>query len=103
MPQVLGQPLAHQIDEVVAIETLDCAGRCVREAVVETLERIAATFDMWKIRREQASLVAEIGNAPSGVRMRIGCPARLPAHDLRRTGGEFLQPLLVLDEGLCGA
>ena len=44
--QVWCEPLAHQVDEVVAIKALARTNREPGQAFVKTLDRIAATFDV---------------------------------------------------------
>ena len=55
------------------------------------------------VGREQADLVARVGDDPAGILVRVGRDAHLPLHELAGLERHLLQPLLVLVEGVVRA
>ena len=89
MPQVGSKPLAHQVHEIVAVEALDGARRSACETVVKPLERVAPAFHMREVGREQADLVATVGDDPADILMRIRRDAKLAPQGVRNVVKTF--------------
>src|SRR4051812_12417675 len=97
-----GEGGAHQVDEVVAVETLlEILGHAL-EAALEAADWVPATLHMRIVGREQAHLRTRLLDDPPGIFGRIGRDPDLPAHEVTGPQRQLLQPLLVLGEGVLG-
>src|SRR5580658_1653536 len=97
--QIGGEALAHEIDEVVGVEAPLHGRWRGGEALLEALQRVTATFDMWIVGGEEADLLAAVGDDPAGVLMGIGGDANLAMDKIAGLHRHRLQALLVLVEG----
>src|ERR1700694_2062320 len=70
------------------------------QAPTEATQRISSPFHMRIVGREHADVVANLGDDPAGVLVRIWSDPNLPRDVLARWQLETSKPLLILGKGL---
>jgi hypothetical protein len=89
---------AHQVDEVVGVEPLADVVGPVAEALLEALDRAAATLDVRVVGVEQAAPRAGLVDDPADVLGGVRRDAHLALDVLAGPERQLLQPFLVAGE-----
>src|SRR5213080_3295532 len=82
---------AQEVGEVAGVERVATRFVAAREAGVEALDRVAATFDVRVVRGEHRHLGPQLLDDPPGRLVRVRRRADLPSDELARQQRQVLQ------------